>query len=178
MDCMRCHVANAGSTLGPETAQLNRVVSGTNQIDRLQALGLFETAPPKPYKAALITPYPTQGVAPPPTATAEQRARSYLHANCAFCHRPDALAFPFYDLRYDVSFKQMNLCNVIPMKGDAGVADSVMLRPTKPMESVLWLRMKALSSPGRMPPLASKVADEPALTVLGDWITSITTCPK
>ena len=82
MDCMTCHAPTGGSTLGPETAQMNRVVGGMNQIDRFAALGVFDAAPATPYKAALPDPRNAQGAT-------EQRARSYLHANCGFCHRPD-----------------------------------------------------------------------------------------
>ena len=93
-DCTECHTRSAGWTLGPETAQMNRVpitaALGTgNQIDKLAAAGLFDSAPAKPYKAALVTPYAGQLGGPPASATVTERARSYLHANCAFCHRPD-----------------------------------------------------------------------------------------
>jgi uncharacterized repeat protein (TIGR03806 family) len=176
-DCMRCHLQNAGSTLGPETAQLNRLFGGMNQLDRLQALGLFEAPLARPYRAALATPYPTQGLVPAPSATVEQRARAYLHANCAFCHRPDALNFAFYDLRHDVPLAQTGLCNAAAMKGDAGVPGALVLKPARPAESVLWLRMKALPTLGRMPPLASKIVDSDAMKVVGDWISSIAACP-
>lgn len=60
-ECMLCHTATkpaGGSVLGPETIQMNRMVAGgMNQIDRLAALGLFDTPPPKPFKAALVAPY-------------------------------------------------------------------------------------------------------------------------
>src|SRR5579872_986413 len=56
-DCLECHNGAGGGTLGPETAQLNRVVANTNQIDRLAALNVFETSPAQPYKSALVTPY-------------------------------------------------------------------------------------------------------------------------
>jgi hypothetical protein len=60
-----------------------------NQIDGLAAAGLFDSAPAKPYSAALVTPYAGQLGSPPASATITERARSYLRANCAFCHRPD-----------------------------------------------------------------------------------------
>src|SRR6185503_7435113 len=40
-DCMQCHTPEASFALGTETSQLNRVVAGMNQIDRLTALGAF-----------------------------------------------------------------------------------------------------------------------------------------
>src|ERR1700722_662456 len=57
LDCIACHSAAVG-TIGPETDQMNRVVDGGNQIDTFEARGLFDdTAPRKPYAAALVEPY-------------------------------------------------------------------------------------------------------------------------
>jgi len=92
MDCMTCHTDAAGSSLGPSTAQMNRVVSGMNQIDRIKAMNKFEAGTPAmPYKTALANPTGTAG-------TLDQRARAYLGANCGFCHRPDDPNFGNLDL--------------------------------------------------------------------------------
>ncbi|HXI58879.1 MAG TPA: hypothetical protein VNO55_22585 [Polyangia bacterium] len=184
-DCMQCHARitpSGGFVLGAETAQMNRVVGGQNQLDRLQAMGLFDAPLPRPYKAALVAPYAGQTGAPPAGATVEQRARSYLHANCAFCHRPDG-DFYFMDFRYDASLKEMAVCNVAPGKGDLGVMDAQRLVPAAPMKSVLSLRMTAPAATdasgntGRMPQIGSYVVDSQGAKLVGDWITSIKACP-
>jgi hypothetical protein len=182
-DCNECHTRSAGWSLGLETAQMNRVpvsaAGGTqnqqNQIDRFAAAGLFESAPAKPYKAALVTPYKGQAGSPPSSATVTERARSYLHANCAFCHRPDG-EFKTIDLRYDIGFKETSLCNTIPAKGTQNVDGATNLTPGHPELSVTWLRMNTLDM-GRMPPLASYVLDEDAIALVGDWIAGIAACP-
>jgi uncharacterized repeat protein (TIGR03806 family) len=176
MDCMTCHTATGGSTLGPETAQLNRVVSGANQIDQMTALGMFEAAPATPYKTALASPTGTAG-------TTEERARSYLHANCAFCHRPDDANFPDIDLRHDVALAATNTCGVTPEKGNQGTIGALVIAPAMPALSVMVLRMTAPPADadgnhGRMPKLASYVVDQNAVTLISDWITSITSCPQ
>jgi len=180
MDCMACHTETGGSTLGPETAQMNRVVAGTNQmtnqIDRFKSLGLFDTAPATPYKAALISPTGTAG-------TVEDRARSYLHANCGFCHRPDDPNFSSIDLRRDVAFKDTNTCNTVPEKGNQGVPTSLIITPGQPDQSLVVLRMMALPEDingkhGRMPKIASYVVDTAAVTLISDWIRSLTGCPQ
>ncbi|HEY7371442.1 MAG TPA: hypothetical protein VIF57_04630 [Polyangia bacterium] len=175
MDCMGCHTPTGGSTLGPETAQLNRVVSGTNQIDHLKALGVFETPPAMPYKAALAAPTETAG-------TSEESARSYLHANCAFCHRPDDANFADIDLRHDVALADTNTCGVTPEKGNQGTIGALLVAPGMPSMSVMVLRMTAPPADangnhGRMPKLASYVVDQDAVGLISDWITSIASCP-
>jgi hypothetical protein len=179
-DCTECHTRSAGWSLGPETAQMNRVpvtagLGTQNQIDRFAAAGLFATAPAAPYKAALVMPYKGQLGSPPSSATVAERARSYLHANCAFCHRPDG-EFKTIDLRYDVTFKNTSLCNTIPAKGTQNVDGATNLTPGDPERSVIWLRMNTLEL-GRMPPLASYVLDHDAIALVGDWIEGIAACP-
>jgi uncharacterized repeat protein (TIGR03806 family) len=179
-DCTECHTRSAGWTLGPETAQMNRVPAAAalgsgNQLDKFAAAGLFDGAIAKPYKAALVTPYQGQLGGPPASATVTERARSYLHANCAFCHRPDG-EFNSVDLRYDTAFKDTGLCNVVPVKGTQGVQNATNLTPGHPELSTTWLRMETLGK-GRMPPLASAVADEDALELVSAWITGIQACP-
>ena len=192
-DCITCHTSItpstmpvSGYTIGPETAQMNRTLAGDtmNQIDKLTALGVFETAPTKPYKTALVTPYavqnPGQVGLSPATGTTEQQARSYLHANCSFCHRPDG-KFSAFDVRYDVPFASTNLLCTQPGKGDLGVSGAELLVPTNPMSSLIWLRMdapKGDGTTGRMPEIGSAVLDTQGTDLIKQWITSITTaCP-
>jgi hypothetical protein len=185
-DCETCHVAGAGFALGTETAQFNRVVGGVNQIDRLAALGAFDAPVPKPYKAALVAPYPSDAGSPPQSATIEQRAASYLHANCSFCHRPpqdvDCTAEPCMDFRAGLTLAERNLCDVVPSKNTLGIVDAKNLVPGQPGKSITWVRMTRppdddTGKHGRMPLIASYVVDQMAVDLIGSWITSITACP-
>jgi mono/diheme cytochrome c family protein len=148
-----------------------------NQIDAFIAKGMLDAPLAKPYEAALVTPYPGQAGSPPASATLEERARSYLHANCANCHRPDADFF-YQDLRFGVALKDMNICGLDPQKGNGGVQDAKILEPGKPMQSLLWIRMKSLENRTRMPQIGTYHVDEAGLTLIGDWITSIKSCPE
>ncbi|HKU42225.1 MAG TPA: hypothetical protein VJR89_28900 [Polyangiales bacterium] len=175
IDCLKCHNEAAGSVLGPETGQFNRMSDGMNQIDRLAARGLFETPPTKPY-ASLVVPYASDAGSPPAGATLEERTRSYLHGNCAYCHRPGS-DFPNLDLRYGVPLADMHICNVVPAKGDVGVPSATNLTPGNPMESAMWLRVKAAPNEGRMPQIGTYRVDEEGLKLIGQWIESISACP-
>ena len=185
-DCETCHVQGARFALGTETAQFNRVVGGVNQIDRLAAAGVFDAPVPKPYKAALVAPYPSDAGSPPPTATIEERAASYLHANCSFCHRPpqdvDCTSDPCMDFRFGLPLAERSLCNVDPSKNSLGITDAKTLVPGQPGRSLMWVRMTRPPDDdqgrhGRMPTIASYVVDQMAVDLIGSWITSITACP-
>ena len=187
LDCMTCHVPTGGSTLGPETAQMNRAVSGTgpatNQIARLAALNLFDAPVPTPYKTALVVPYTSQAGSPPASATVEQRARSYLQANCAFCHRPDDYVFPNFDLRDGVALKDMNICDVVPAKGDQGVPGANDLEPGQAdeLDDVAAHERPARGRQRQVRPHAEgrelRRRPDRALDLIAAWITSITACP-
>ena len=185
-DCLKCHLPEASDTLGTETQQMNRVVNGMNQIDRLAAMGAFDAPVPKPYRAALVAPVPSQEGSPPASATVEQRVTSYLHANCGFCHRPkddvDCTSEPCFDARFGVPLGSRMMCNVTPSKNDFGIAGAVVLSPRSPAKSILSYRVSAppdddIEKHGRMPPLASYVVDQPAVDLINSWITSIAACP-
>jgi hypothetical protein len=164
-DCLDCHTLQSGSTLGPETAQMNRTVGGKNQLDTFSALGLFETAP------VAIAPLATPS---DETATVEHRARSYLHANCAFCHRPDGL-YNRFDLRYDVLLKDTRACNVDGIQGPIGTSTSTnLLEPGVAADSLIWQSMDQ-SDPdnGRMPQIGSYAIDDAAQMLVSQWINQL-----
>jgi uncharacterized repeat protein (TIGR03806 family) len=175
-DCMKCHNAAGGFSLGPETRQLNRMVGTSNQIDAFKAKNLFDAPPSAPYQAALVDPL---GSTPADDTARDQQARSYMHANCAFCHRPDNLDLGALtiDLRLDKTLKQTNLCNADPVKGDQGVPTAKLLTPNDPEQSITWLRMKAMEDEGRMPQIGTYQVHTAAVTLIGDWIKSIKACP-
>ena len=174
-NCMLCHNKLGGYSLGPETRQLNRTVNGENLLDKLERLGLFDAPLPKPYQKALPTPYDSFEGKPPAGASNEELTRSYLHANCAFCHRADGNSGTL-DLRYGVSLANTGACNAQPKKGGAGLSTYTLLTPGKPMESVMWARMQTLDDKNRMPQIGTYVVDQPGVKLVNDWITAIQSC--
>jgi len=176
-ECPICHTPQAGGTLGMETRQMNRTVALMNQIDAWKTKGLFEATGPKtPYAAAYVLPYDGQlGKA---SGTLEERARSYLHANCGYCHRPDG-DFMELDFRYATTLKNTGACGVVATRGNTGGPTLQILKPGLPMESAMWQRMNAPFNDDkwRMPQLATYVVDTAGLKLVGDWIAATTTCP-
>jgi len=164
-DCLDCHTRESGSTLGTETAQMNRMVDGMNQLDEFSALGLFETPP----AVRSLLPSPSEETAP-----VEARARSYLHANCSFCHRPDGL-YNRFDLRYDVALKDTGACNVDGIKGTIGDSGSIaLLKPGAATDSLIWESMNQTDPDyGRMPQIGSYAIDDAAQTLVSEWINAL-----
>jgi hypothetical protein len=190
LDCIGCHSAAVG-TLGPETDQMDLAVDGGNQVDRFVAMGLFDdTAPTRPYPPALVEPYANAALGlagPPDAATLDQEARSYLSANCGFCHRPDVNDQGF-DLRYALSLSETGICNLQQQNGIPGMtgANLVDLAPGDHAASAMWIRMNIavpasdpneLNDVGRMPPVSSFVVDTQAVSLVGSWIDSLPGCP-
>ena len=172
--CLRCHTRAAGRTLGLELGQLNRPFTypdGTtaNQLTRLEALGLFD----KPIGDPSAQPRLPDPLGADPV---EARARSYLHANCAFCHRPGETPRTNHDLSFGASFAAMNVCNKVPVVSDFGIPGMRLLTPGNPTLSALAVRMRRLDGM-RMPPLASTVIDDAGVAVVDAWIQSVGACP-
>jgi uncharacterized repeat protein (TIGR03806 family) len=187
-DCMKCHNDVARGSLGPESAQMYRTVTGhaKNQIDEFKDLGLFDVAPATPTASQVLPlPYATGGATPPAGASLDQKARSYLQANCAHCHRPNENGiispFPNFDLRFQTAAKDLNICNVAVNKGAVGGFSKILV-PGKPAESVMYLRMNAAYTDTgamvRMPQIGTHVIDTDGVKLIGDWITALPGCPQ
>ncbi|HLV21560.1 MAG TPA: hypothetical protein VKZ49_11785 [Polyangiaceae bacterium] len=172
--CLQCHTEATGRALGPEAAQLDAdftypsgVVS--HQLETLEHIGVIDPGA----VPASIDPYPNPLDASAPLAA---RARSYLHANCANCHRPGGESSVTLDLRFGTPLGETGLCDA-PEKGDLGVAGALRVAPGDPASSVLSLRMKTLDPEVRMPRIGTRVVDADAVAVIDAWIESLAACP-
>jgi uncharacterized repeat protein (TIGR03806 family) len=156
-DCLSCHTPNA-FVLGANTRQLNR----ESQLEVWVSLGLFAN-PPKDFAAL-----PRLAALNNAAASMELRARSYLDANCAACHRPDG-ARGMFDARFDTPPARQGL-----LDGEVAAADISGARryvvPGRPEQSELVARMTRRGDVYQMPPLASHAMDRQAVEVLSAWI--------
>jgi uncharacterized repeat protein (TIGR03806 family) len=176
-ECRECHTAAAGYSLGLETAQLDRTFDypggrRANQLTTLARLGLFADPLPAGAEGGSALPRPDDARAP-----LEARARAYLHANCAHCHRPEVDNSGSVDLRFGTRLAATMSCDAKPLKGSLGYgAHMRIIAPGKPEASMVVLRMNILES-GRMPTVASLAIDHAGVALLSDWIRSIVRCP-
>jgi len=166
--CFQCHTAAANFSLGLETAQQSYHDDelNINFIDYLN----------QTYLDSIIDVNNVRAMASlnDTSATIETRARSYLHSNCASCHRPNASA-SLMDLRFSTSLQESNACQQQATLGDFGFPGAMRISPGNAEQSVLVLRMETLTNQ-RMPPLASNLVDADAMTVIKQWINELQSC--
>lgn len=174
--CLECHTSAAGRSLGLETAQLNGSLlypptnRTANQLVTLSHIGML--SPP-------IENPSTQPAFPDPydaNAPLAERARAYLHTNCAFCHRPTGPTPSTMDLRFTTPLAQTNACNAVPQSGDLGLGANVrLIAPGDAASSILVNRMNRRDAHA-MPPLGSNQIDTAGVALITQWIESLEGC--
>ncbi len=170
-DCLTCHTANAGLVLGVKTRQMNRdftYPSGVtdNELRAWSHAGLFA----QKLDEASLTNLPALARADDLSRTLGDRARSYLDANCAHCHRPHGTVASF-DVRYDTPLARQNLIGA-PVLIDQRIDNPRVVAPNDIWRSLLYVRASTLE-PMKMPPLAHNEPDEKSIALLREWIQSL-----
>jgi uncharacterized repeat protein (TIGR03806 family) len=170
-DCLECHTANAGGVLGVKTRQLNRPLeypSGIidNQLRAWNHIGLFETE----LKQEDLSGFPTLASSGDATRSLEDRARSYLDANCSHCHRPGGTVANF-DTRYVTPLAQQALIDG-PVLIDQGIDHPRVIAPHDVWRSIAYMRVNT-DGDIKMPPLARETIDAQGVRLLNEWINAM-----
>jgi putative heme-binding domain-containing protein len=98
-----------------------------------------------------------------------QRARSYLHANCAHCHRHGGGGNAQFKLQYDFDLTKAGYIGTRPVVGTFGLPRPAVIAPGDPFRSALYYRM-AKNGAGRMPHIGAEMIDPQGLHLIHDWI--------
>jgi uncharacterized repeat protein (TIGR03806 family) len=170
-DCLVCHTANAGFVLGVKSRQLNRdftFPSGVtdNELRAWNHIGLFDTN----LDEAGLKNFPALANAADTTRSLEDRARSYLDANCANCHRPRGTV-AYFDARFDTPLAQQNLIGGRVLI-DERIDNPHIIAPNDIWRSILFMRANT-TEPFKMPPLARNTIDGQGMALLQEWIESL-----
>jgi len=166
-ECKLCHNAGPRFVLGFTLNQLDRSSAGESpsksQLERLAAQGVIAPA------SSLAANDPSRLVDPHDAShSIDDRARSYLHANCSMCHHPGGNAIVSFFLRRDLPFDKLNT-NKGTGIGTFGMRDAKLIVPGDPYRSVLMYRMSKLGY-ARMPYIGSRVVDSAGVALVEQWI--------
>jgi uncharacterized repeat protein (TIGR03806 family) len=171
-ECTLCHTMPAKFVLGLSTPQMNRdqdyhgIVD--NQLRTLTHAGLFANPPQGdpdswiPKAAKLVSPVDEK-------ASLNDRARSYLHANCAHCHMKWGGGNALFWLTWNTPLEETRTINIKPQHGDDGIPGACVLVPGQPEKSLLLHRMTLLNEK-RMPRAGSNRVDEMGVKLIREWI--------
>jgi uncharacterized repeat protein (TIGR03806 family) len=163
--CGNCHERDDEvGILGPFTPQMNV----DDQLARMEGLGMF-AAPLGDISqldklAAMDGPEPL-----------EVRARDYLHAQCAHCHREgggggrSGLSL----LRWEDDATAYGVCKRPVAAGEGGGELTADIVPGAPESSILVFRMKSTDPEVKMPELPNRLPDEAGIELVSEWIAGL-----
>lgn len=173
--CLTCHGIHAGYVIAYQDNQLDLALKeGHNQVDVLRSMELLPQkygtgmkGPPPPAQFSVVDPNDK-------FASLDERARSYLHANCAHCHRQHGGGSASIDFRKERSLKATRTIDQPPLLGTFGIDDARLIAPGLPAQSVLLFRM-AKTGVGRMPHIGSDFPDDAGIALIAQWIAAMDT---
>ena len=171
--CLFCHNDAAKGVLGPITRQFNNEIfypsSGrnANQLITLEHLGMF--SPSLDTSAANLASILTAKNKYDTTATLEERARTYLDANCASCHRPGTGNRGVFDSRMQVPLNAQDYLYG-SVSDEIGITGGKVIIPGDLDRSILFQRLNDVHSGIAMPPLAKNKIDTAGVELIKEWI--------
>jgi len=169
--CLSCHNAGTSGALGVRTHQLDRDFTypstgrTDNQLATWSHLGMLSPAPDPAALGGLLR----SRAHDDPTASLEDRARSWLDANCSQCHRPGTGNGASFDARLTTPlFKQGLVYGAV--LDDLGIPDASVVTPWSPELSILCMRASSVNTWFAMPPLAKSLVDIRGTELLDAWV--------
>lgn len=155
--CKNCHeIDDRQRPLGPVSRQMQ------GQLDALRAAGILDGDPAA--DAPLVDPF---GDAP-----LDDRARSYLDANCAHCHRPGGGGGPsgLVLLASEEQPSTFGVCKS-PVAAGPGAGGRIHdITPGAPDESIMIYRMSSTDPEIKMPEIPNLLVDDAGIALISAWI--------
>ncbi|RRQ49956.1 hypothetical protein DZC72_05065 [Maribacter algicola] len=170
-DCVTCHNPSTGGTIGTRTRYLNkelrypRTGRTANQLVTLSHLGILDQTITDANTNSLLT-YKALTDA---NASLDEKARSYLDLNCAYCHQAGSDVRADFDMRMLLNLEQTGLLDA-GIFNSLGIPDEAILRQGSPEKSIIYLRANSLQEGIAMPPIAKNKIDANGVALLEAWI--------
>ena len=167
--CKDCHeIQDEMRLLGIVTRQMTRQVirdgKDQGQISWLAEQGLFGTQAPGPSPSPLVDPFGD--------ADLDERARSYLDANCAHCHRDGGNGGPsgLVLLATETNPTAYGVCKG-PVAAGPGSGDRHHdIVPGAPDRSIIIYRMESADPEIKMPEIPNRLPHEAGVELISEWI--------
>lgn len=175
-ECVTCHNDTSQGTLGTRSRYLNSEYDYSekggvigNQLVTLSELGILDVTITDTDTPGILTHTSINDI----NGTLDDKARSYLDLNCAYCHQEGTNNRGDFDLRL---FKTLNQTGLLT----AGVNEPLGVAPDEKIvfagdanKSVLWHRTNSVVPGEAMPPLAKNRVDVEGVAMLEAWINGL-----
>ncbi|WP_178984658.1 RICIN domain-containing protein [Winogradskyella helgolandensis] len=170
-DCIACHNPATNGSIGPRTRFLNSNITypqtsvNANQLVTLSHLGILDET----IDDNTVLGYQTHKAIDDPIASLDERARSYLDNNCAYCHRPGGTGERAqFDLRLSNSLVDTGLMYAGTNEPVDGLNRIVIAGDAE--NSILFHRIESVDQTVAMPPVAKNEVDQAGVDLIEAWI--------
>lgn len=167
--CYQCHHDGNNVMLGFDSRQLNYV--GTLEGEAGNFLTLLEGAG---YLSAVGADPVNLPVHHQPTdnnINIQERVKSYLAVNCAYCHYDGNGAVPdSWSGQADFDLDEMNLLHAEAVGAQVVDPTDRLIIPGDTENSIILSRASATNGYGRMPPVGSRVVDPEGIALITEWV--------
>ncbi len=174
-DCISCHNPATKGTLGPRTRYLNSDMlyptTGltANQLVTLSHIGILDES----IDDNTVLGYQTYKAIDDSSASLNDRARSYLDLNCAYCHRPGGTGDRAqFDLRLSNDLVQTGLMYA-NTNTPLGIPGERIVVGGDASKSILYHRTESIDPTIAMPPVAKNLVDQHGLDLIELWINQL-----
>ncbi len=174
IDCVTCHNPTTGGTLGTRARYLNKDFTYTetgrtgNQLVTLSHLGILDQTVTDADTNTILTSKSLNDA----NASLDDKARSYLDLNCAYCHRPGTGNRGDFDMRLNLDIIQTGLLTANPYL-PLGIPNERIVDAGNSATSILYHRMNSVDASIKMPPIGKNKIDANAVQLIDDWITQL-----
>ncbi|MGY0391134.1 Ig-like domain-containing protein [Bizionia sp. KMM 8389] len=171
-DCFTCH--NKFGTpvpIGPKPQNINKLYNypegEKNQLEKWVEMGYLDSNYPQNIETTVNWENETE--------TLELRARSYLDINCAHCHSEESyceyrpMRFAFHETAIS---ENLGIC----VSPDTNVGNDypLIIYPSNPEASVAFFRISSIEEQYRMPILGRTLQHVEGVSLIYQWINSLT----
>lgn len=170
--CTTCHLNN--TPIGPKAGFLNKAHQyGDNSENQLQHWASIGALTGLPAGSAEIPYYPVWNN--PADGSLEQRAKSYLDANCSHCHNPVGYArnTAMY-LNYEQPINtHYGLCKTTVSAGIGAGTLKWDVVPGKADQSIMVYRLDSVDPAVKMPELSKTLVHSEGVQLITQWINTL-----